>query len=319
MYEQYDKILHDKLKNTDKLIAEVSSTINSNSQSIMTTLTNTAAQFGTTVSEALKNVVTDKDGVKDGVKNLQDDTNNNNTKQNNVADTNANNNITNVNNTNTKTTQQQDTSFLVKLPKDKRVSDKNKKKLNKDTSIIDRLKYFDFKYNKDIRGTYFEKMGLGKKKDYKGTAKQNKAMIAWLKKNGYRKGAYNIKEDQYAFTQEVAPEAIVRKDGSVLMPLTAGTSVLNGNATKNFYDFMNNPLQYMNDLMGKEIKSVSPNTSNTNANIESNIQVTFSLPGILNYEDFKSKMVKDKDFEKRIQAMSVDLLAGKSSLSKYKK
>jgi hypothetical protein len=349
MYEQYEEILNDKLKDTDQLIKEITTAVNNNSGSIMTTISNAASSIGTTVSNAIKNIVTNKGGVEKGVEKVQNDVN---TAVNNPSkDTNANNNINTANTTYNNTTAAQNPtsttgagkktetptepapkaepkkltgkaladSILEKLAKKDRLTKANKKKLNKDTSIVDRLKYYDFKSSKSIRGTYFEKMGLGKKSKYKGTAAQNKKMLNWMKNHGYKHGVYDLKQDEYAFTQEVAPEAIVRKDGSVLMPLTAGTSVLNGDATKNFYDFMNNPLQYMNDLMGKEIKSTSPNTSNNNTTIESNIQFTMTLPGITNYEEFKSKMVKDKDFEKRIQAMSVDLLAGKSALSKYKK
>ena len=342
MYSQYEEILRDKLQNTDQLIKDITNAVNTNSGSIMTTISNAASSVGTTVSDAVSKLFTNN-GVKQGVENTQNDAKPNTTPE----DTKANTSITNANNTNnttvvatnpTPTTPTTPTSgnnksggsssgkltgkaladsILVK--RTDKLSKKDKEKLNKDTSIVDRLKYYDFKSGKDIRGTYFEKMGLGKKSKYTGTAAQNKKMINWLKNHGYKNGVYNLKEDELAFTQEVAPEAIVRKDGSVLMPLTAGTSVLNGNATKNFYDFMNNPLQYMNDLMGKEVKSSSPNTANNNTTIESNIQLTMNLPGITNYEEFKSKMVKDKDFEKKIQAMSVDLLAGKSALSKYKK
>ena len=336
MYSQYDEILNDKLKNTDELIKEISSAVDKNSSSIMSTITTAATNIGTSVSTSVKTIMGNKDGVKEGVKDVQKDIADEAEDQQNKANEVANNNIgEEKKNYNTATgntgntgggkkedppkNKKVDTSFLKKLPKKERMTKKNKKKLNINTSIIDRLKYYDFEYDKKHRATYYAKMGLGKKKDYTGKAAQNKAMIKWLKANGYQKGVYNLKRDEYAFTQEVAPEAIVRKDGSVLMPLTSGTSVLNGNATKNFYDFMNNPLQYMNDLMNKEIKSSAPNTSNANTTIESNIQLTMNLPGITNYEEFKGKMIKDKDFEKRIQAMSVDLLAGKSSLLKYKR
>lgn len=320
MYNQYSEILNDNLKNTDQLIKDISDTINKNSSSIMTTINNAAKEFGTTVSSSIKNIVTNKDGVEKGVDKAQESSETTTKKVDDKSDAQATKNVTSATNTTTKTTSAEKTfGFLVKLPTNKRVSATNKKKLNKNTSIVDRLKYFDFYSSESYRKKYYAGMGLGKQSSYTGTDKQNKAMINWLKANGYKKGVYNLNKDQYAFTQEIAPEAIVRKDGSVLMPLTAGTSVLNGNATKNFYDFMNNPLQYMNDLMNKEVVSANPNVSNANTTIESNIQLTLNLPSVTNYEDFKNKMVKDKDFEKRIQAMSVDLLAGKSALSKYKK
>lgn len=152
--------------------------------------------------------------------------------------------------------------------------------------------------------------------------KNQTGTTGWFKKSdvkAYKTGAYNLLKDQLALTQEVAPEAIVRKDGSVLMPLTSGTSVLNGNATKNFYDFMNNPLSYMTDLLNKEAIASSPNNNITGATIKNDINLNITLPGVTNYEEFKNKMVKDADFGKKIQAMTIDLVTGKSSLAKYKK
>jgi hypothetical protein len=42
------------------------------------------------------------------------------------------------------------------------------------------------------------------------------------------------------------------------------------------------------------------------------------MDGIKNYEEMLSSMQKDKNFEKLILSMSIDRLAGKSSLAKNK-
>ena len=192
-----------------------------------------------------------------------------------------------------------------------------KNKLNINTSIVDRLKYHNYNSSMSVRAKYYQSMGLGSSSSYRGTAAQNTAMINWMKRNGYKNGVYNLKESQYAFTQEVAPEAIVQRDGSVLMPLTAGTSVLNGNATKNLYDFMNNPLEYINGLVS--YTPDIPITKSVGNQIETNLDLTLNLPNVKNYEEFKQAMVKDKNFEKFIQSITTDRMLGKSSLAKYSK
>ena len=350
MYETYDEIMTDKLKNTDELIKGVKDEVNANTTTIKQTLETEAGKLGTTISTAVSTAFSNKTvekGTEQAVSDVKTEQKDTNTK----ADTQATTNKNTANATQTKTTQaakktitttstpassttttttkkeetkkedtkKVDTSFFVKLDAKDRLSDSYKKKLDKDVSIIDRLKYFDFKYDKTNRAKYYEGMKLGKKSAYTGTAAQNSSMIKWMKANGYKKGVYNLKEDEYAYTQEIAPEAIVRKDGSVLMPLTAGTSVLNGNATKNFYDFMNNPLEYMTDIMSKNLVSSSPDNTSIGNTIETKVDLTLNLPNVTNYEEFKNKMVKDKNFEKTIQAMTIDLVAGKSSLSKYKR
>jgi hypothetical protein len=46
--------------------------------------------------------------------------------------------------------------------------------------------------------------------------------------------------------------------------------------------------------------------------------VVFNLPNIKNYEELLSAMQKDKNFERLILSMSIDRIAGKSSLAKNK-
>ena len=44
----------------------------------------------------------------------------------------------------------------------------------------------------------------------------------------------------------------------------------------------------------------------------------FSMPNVRSYNELLTQMSQDKDFEKLILSMSVDRLAGKSSLAKGK-
>lgn len=63
-----------------------------------------------------------------------------------------------------------------------------KDKLNIEYAIGDRLAYHDFDPSFEARASYYQAMGLGSSSSYKGTAKQNLAMIAEMKKHGMRQG-----------------------------------------------------------------------------------------------------------------------------------
>ena len=149
-----------------------------------------------------------------------------------------------------------------------------------------------------------------------------KGDLGWLKLNqisGYATGKRNFLEDEIAWTQENGKEFIVRpSDGAVLTPIAKGDSVLNANASNNIWDMANNPSEFIKDNLNLGTANV-PNNSNVNNNVTQNFEnVVFSMPNVHSYNELLSQMAKDKDFEKLILSMSVDRLAGKSSLAKGK-
>ena len=66
-----------------------------------------------------------------------------------------------------------------------------KSKLNKNGSVVDRLKYFDIDSSFSKRKTYYSKMGG--KGTYTGSGKQNNWMLSQMKKHGYKNGVFNIR------------------------------------------------------------------------------------------------------------------------------
>ena len=146
--------------------------------------------------------------------------------------------------------------------------------------------------------------------------------LGWLKLNqisGYATGKKNFLEDEIAWTQENGKEFIIRpSDGAILTPLAKGDSVLNANASNNIWDMANNPSEFIKDNLNLGNTNI-PNNSNVNNNVTQNFEnVVFSMPNVHSYNELLSQMSKDKDFEKLILSMSVDRLAGKSSLAKGK-
>lgn len=187
-----------------------------------------------------------------------------------------------------------------------------KNRLNINTSIVDRLKYHDFDDSFDARRGYYSKMGLPG--TYTGTNTQNAQMINWMKVHGYKNGVYNLRQSEWAWTQENGAEAIIRpSDGAVLTPLVKGDTVLNADTTRNLLDLINSPKDFIKEQMGK---MTVPNRT-VHDNISNDIQMTITLPNVQNYEQFKYAMQHDPNFEKMVQAMTVGRAAGKGSLRKY--
>ena len=188
-----------------------------------------------------------------------------------------------------------------------------KHKLNTETSIVDRLKLFDFDSSFNAREGYYYAMGGGG--TYTGSPDQNIWMLNEMKAHGYKRGTASA-SGGWAWTQEDGEEYIIRKsDGAILTPMGRGDAVLNSSASRNLYQFANNPADFMSTLsLGASGASIN-NVGNT---FSGDISFTITLPNVENYEQFKSALQHDRNFEKMIRAMTTDQLFGGSSLKKYK-
>lgn len=189
-----------------------------------------------------------------------------------------------------------------------------------------------------------------KDKDYKELGWVSKKQIS-----GYASGAKKIKEDEMAWTQEGRKtEAIIRpSDGAILTPLAQNDSVLNADATSNLFDFANDPKKFIGDnLLSDTLKTMSEQELNINPLTSYSFDLTPHLSGLTDisdllsiirsqgeenistsigdihinipiehvddYNDFVTQLQKDKQFEKLIHSMSIDLLSGNSKLEKNK-
>lgn len=136
------------------------------------------------------------------------------------------------------------------------------------------------------------------------------------KHSTYASGARRIMSDEFAWTQEDGPEAILRPtNSSMLMPLKMGDSVLDASATDSLWRLANDPQEFINDNLGGSVRvskiPISSSGSSTN-----NIDLTISLPNVHNYKEFMNSAKADPKFEKLVQAMTIDRVAGRSSMSK---
>lgn len=136
--------------------------------------------------------------------------------------------------------------------------------------------------------------------------------------NKFAIGAKRIYEDQLAWTQEYGKEYIISPtSGAVLTPLSKGDSVLNANASKNLWNMANTPGDFIKDVLGVDYNA--PNSSGGNGVYTQNFEsVVFTMPNVKNYDEMLRQMQRDRNFERLIKAMSIDIMDGKSSLNKTK-
>ena len=150
--------------------------------------------------------------------------------------------------------------------------------------------------------------------------------LGWVTKSqisGYARGAKRIGSEGLAWTNEnwdtYGAENIVRKsDHAVLTRVGADDRIYNAMASENMWQFANNPMDFINKSM-QELRQTSTMVRGGNITVENNFDnITFDMPGVSNYEDFVYKLQHDGKFEKLIQSMTIDSLAGKGTKGKYR-
>ena len=65
-------------------------------------------------------------------------------------------------------------------------------------------------------------------------------------------------------------------------------------------------------------QSVINNNATTTLSPNTTIQMNITLPNVKNYDEFKSALVADRNFQSAVQDMTLGAAMGKNSMSKYK-
>ena len=145
--------------------------------------------------------------------------------------------------------------------------------------------------------------------------------LGWVKLKqlrGYYTGKKNIMGDEYAWTQEKGEEYIVRpSDGAILTPVARKDSVLSAEASNNIWNMANNPTDFVRGSLKMDNVNVPNNTMAQNTYTQNLDKVVFNLPNVKSYDELLYAMQRDKNFERLILSMTIDRLAGRSSLAKY--
>lgn len=136
--------------------------------------------------------------------------------------------------------------------------------------------------------------------------------------SGYEKGIKSVPKDEIAVVGEhKKPETIVLDDGSILTPLSKNSSVFNNDAHENLWSFANDPQRFIESMIQNPPEV--PNMFNEFATNQTNT-VTINIPieNVSDYNDFVRQLQKDSKFEKMVQTMVLEPIAGNSTIGKYK-
>ena len=342
---EYSEILNGRLDNVDYLVEQMIAEINSDASIIGDTIRETVDSVGYTLTESMQNIW-DENAIstKNVITTYGDKFANAQTTTNsvlNAINTNLQNMIAQLGKDAESNVKSASTSSFIKTSDSKTPTEtttNNNSTGDKKPKIGDRVKYVDGQYYYDSQG----KKPLGShnkgeyvyitninKKDWATHGyhistgnKLGKGDLGWLKLNqisGYSDGKKNFLNNEIAWTQENGEEFIIRpSDGAILTPIAKSDSVLTSAASRNIWDFANSPAEFIKDNLNIGSASV-PNNSNSYNNYTQHLdKVVFNFPNVKNYEQFLSAMQKDKNFERLIHSMTIDQIAGKSSLRKGK-
>lgn len=357
LYLEYEEILNTRLDNIDALLEDMITEINADSAVIGETISTAADSVGYTLSESMRTIwIESANGTNDVITMYGEKFSTAQTTTNqalSVINTNLQNMITqlntiaktNVESASVSSAKNSDEANTEKKNKDKddksdKDENQNKREITEDTlmGVASAIWVYGgdgsgWGSGTERKNRLTNKLGASnasKVQSYINThGESGKLYDFWEKKgknlnsykyNAFKFGSKRIGTSQLAWTQDgFGEEYIIRpSDGAILTPLARNDSVLNAQASSNIWNMANSPAEFIRDNLSLGSTNI-PYNANSMANYTQHLdKVVFNLPNVKNYEELLSAMQKDKNFERLILSMSIDRLAGKSSLAKGK-
>lgn len=360
LYEQYSDVLNSRLDNLDALISDMIVEINTNADTISSTISEKADSVGYVLSDSMKTILDSSTASTNNVITLYGD-------KFDLAQTTTNNTLSTINSNLQKMIGQLNTIASTNVKSASVSSATNSKEANtsakKDTTTSssatskpsgksypygkasettgniqegakgNQVKAIQYALNqlgygnsgtKDVDGNF----GSGTKSAVRSFQKAMGISAdgivgvntrAKFKANEYATGKKNFSSDEIAWTQDGGREFIIRpSDGAVLTPIAKKDSVLNTTASNNIWNMANSPAEFIRDNLGIGSANV-PNNSTVSNNITQHFEnINFNMPNVHGYNDLLTEMQRDPKFEKLVLSMTVDRIAGRSSLAKGK-
>lgn len=343
LYQEYSDKIDEKFEQTEILIQELIGVVNENQSSISDTITTVTSDVGYTISDQMKTIWSDAGTVISGftgkfdtytttvqsaINSIQITID----KMLQIAQAEANKNIATANNPNSVANGSSSTAPKSQATPKANTSNNSSAQAPKASPNVGTRVNATGNWYYDSYGTaptgnvnrfkpdYFEidKIANGRAYPYHIQAiirGKRAGGNGWVKGNqiGYKNGLKEATYDHLAWTQEEGAEIIRRSDGSILTPITRGTTVFTREMTDNLWNIAKqNPEKFYQNAMP---------TMNTFATTNRGGDVSVSigdikLDGIQNPDQFAQSLigvVKDySKVQKVLQAATVDLVAGKS-------
>ncbi len=185
-----------------------------------------------------------------------------------------------------------------------------KKDLDTGGSIIDMLKWHDYDASFAARKKYYREMGYTDA--YYGTDAQNRKMLSWMEANGYANGMYRAGTGEPKVIERISIPSIQSLQAGMARTAYMGSPAL-GMMSARIQDTADSPMWDIDRQLP------SPGTVNQpGGTTENSIDVQFVFPNVMGYSDFMREAQKDQRFEKMVQDMTINRLAGAGVMDKYR-
>lgn len=340
LYTEYETILNMRLDNIDMLISDVIANVNSESSGIKDTITSEADKVGYTITDSM-NTIWGSNGISGvltnysnnfsstmtGVMTAINDIKNLISK---AIEASNNKSQSNISQSQNNQSQQGVEKPSPPPPAPKPTSPQGDGKPNKG----DKVTFVSGNYYYDSYGTkplghryqgqevYITKINPKGSKPYH-ISKGNKlgdGDLGWVNLEqikGYKTGVKSVPKSGLYWTNEDAPETIVRKkDNALLTKLNLGDTVLKNSSHNHIWEMATNPTDFIGKYMPKFSPTI-PSKYVTTGNNPTEIQINIGIEKVQDYNDFVRQLQADNKFEKLVQSMTIDRIAGKGKLNKY--
>lgn len=324
LYDEYETALNKRLDNIDQLMVDMQAKVDANAKTISETLREEANAVGYTITSNENNIWSSTgsgfsllSNVNSTISSIAASVSAMVANSNNIA------NGTTVPTVNTSKAEAQGAKNAVKneLKSIIETGTKRSKKL----SATDKKnhhalwEYIVSKYGYAPTNAIYKKLAsqVGVKVSKTPTSAEKNNLLKALKAKGLATGAKSVVADGMYWTNENGAETLVRKsDHAILTRIGQGDRMYNAMASENLWNAANNPGDFIVENLSKISKMPG---GLAGMNIGSvNYEVNIPIEHVGDYNDFMNQLKKDGQFEKFIQSMTVDRLAGRSKLAKNK-
>lgn len=340
LYTEYETILNMRLDNIDMLISDVIANVNSESSGIKDTITSEADKVGYTITDSM-NTIWGSNGISGVLTNYS-----NNFSSTMTGVMTAINDIKNLiskaieasNNksqSNISQSQNNQSQQGVEKPSPPPTPPKPTSPQGDGTpNMGDKVVFVSGNYYYDSYGkrplghryqgqeVYITKINPKGSKPYH-ISRGNKlgdGDLGWVNLEqikGYKTGVKSVPKSGLYWTNEDAPETIVRKkDNALLTKLNLGDTVLKNSSHNHIWEMATNPTDFIGKYMPKFSPTI-PSKYVTTGNNPTEIQINIGIEKVQDYNDFVRQLQADNKFEKLVQSMTIDRIAGKGKLNKY--
>ena len=340
LYTEYETILNMRLDNIDMLISDVIANVNSESSGIKDTITSEADKVGYTITDSM-NTIWGSNGISGVLTNYS-----NNFSSTMTGVMTAINDIKNLiskaieasNNksqSNISQSQNNQSQQGVEKPSPPPTPPKPTSPQGDGTpNMGDKVTFVSGNYYYDSYGkrplghryqgqeVYITKINPKGSKPYH-ISRGNKlgdGDLGWVNLEqikGYKTGVKSVPKSGLYWTNEDAPETIVRKkDNALLTKLNLGDTVLKNSSHNHIWEMATNPTDFIGKYMPKFSPTI-PSKYVTTGNNPTEIQINIGIEKVQDYNDFVRQLQADNKFEKLVQSMTIDRIAGKGKLNKY--